>query len=83
MAVSDFQNFEFLIPNFQQTNFLENHEKKQVFRIKKTGYMLWKPVFAMPMPNFEAIRQFSVTKLPPKRENYWYLSHIARSVATL
>ena len=28
--------------------------------------MLCRPVFAMPMPNFEAIRQFLVTKLSNK-----------------
>ena len=27
--------------------------------------MLWQPVFAMPMPNFEAIHQSLVTELPP------------------
>ena len=32
--------------------------------------MLWRLVFAMPMQNFEAIRQFLYTELVKKRENY-------------
>ena len=42
--------------------------KNKVFGVK-TENMLWRPVFAMPMPNFEALRQFLVTELPKKREN--------------
>ena len=68
MAISYFQNFEFLIPKFSKTDiFWKPYKKQKVFWIfKKPEYMLWRLVFAMPMPNFEAIRQFVVPKSPKK-----------------
>ena len=61
MTISDFQNFDFLIPKFSitKTFFFGKTYKKTFFRIFiNPEYMLCKPVFAMPMPNFEAISQF-------------------------
>ena len=46
---------------FQKTRkFSEKNIYKNIFfyNFQKTEYILWRPVFAMPMPNFEAIRQF-------------------------
>ena len=81
MVSSDFQNFEFLIQNFSKNrNFRKNlwiKKNKKFFWIKKkTEYMFWRLAFAMPMPNFEAIRQFLVIKLPKKPRkpyisNFW------------
>ena len=42
--------------------------KRKEHRIKKTKYVLRRPVFAMPMLNFEAIYQFLVTELQKKPE---------------
>ena len=43
---------------------------------QKTEYMLWRPVFAMSMPNFEAIRQFLVTKLPKKTRKLYTIQFL-------
>ena len=65
MAILDSQNWRFC--------WKKNNKKRKVcFGIfQKTEYMWWRPGFAMPMPNFEAICLFLVTRLPKtKREKY-------------
>ena len=47
--------------------FRKNLYKARKIRIfENQEYVLWKLVFATPMPNLEAIPQFLVTKLPNK-----------------
>ena len=61
---SGFSTLWILDPKIFKNQIFQKTYKTKVFGIfKKEEYMLWRPVFAMPMPNVEAIRQFVVTKL--------------------
>ena len=72
MAISKFQNFEFLTPKIKKTIFLGKLIKSKIKKNEKTEYMSQNLMTTTYMPNLKQIHQYLVPNRPKTFQNYAY-----------